>query len=127
LITVILHFLPALKILFSGHWAFAESLPLSYKNAMNSAQKQLYGLFSGHVQGVGFRFTVCRIAEGFSITGYVRNLGNGDVELVAEGAEPELSEFIYAIRNSQLRRYIVQDRVTWKAATGEFDRFGVSF
>ena len=94
---------------------------------MESTQKQLHVLFSGRVQGVGFRFMVCRIAERFSVTGFVRNLGNGDVELIAEGSEPELSDFIYDIRNSQLKRYIVQDRVSWKAATGEFDRFGVSF
>lgn len=94
---------------------------------MAPEQKQLYALFSGRVQGVGFRFTVCRIAEEYPVTGFVRNLGNGDVELVAEGPEPELSDFIYDIRNSQLKRYIMQDRVTWKTATGEFDRFGVSF
>jgi acylphosphatase len=94
---------------------------------MDSTEKQLHALFSGRVQGVGFRFMVCRIAERFSVTGFVRNLDNGDVEMIAEGAEPELSDFIYDIRNSQLKRYIVQDRVTWKTATGEFDRFGVSF
>ncbi len=94
---------------------------------MASAKKQLYALFSGRVQGVGFRFTVCRIAEKYSVTGFVRNLSNGDVELVAEGPETDLSGFIYDIRNSQLKRYIVQDRVTWTTATGEFDRFGVSF
>ena len=94
---------------------------------MDETPKQLHALFSGRVQGVGFRFTVCRIAERFSVTGFVRNLENGDVELVAEGAEPELSDFIYDIRNSQLRRYIMQDRVSWKSATGAFDRFGVSF
>jgi acylphosphatase len=94
---------------------------------MESTQKQLHAFFYGRVQGVGFRFTVCRIAERFSVTGFVRNLDNGDVELVAEGTEPELSDFIYDIRNSQLKRYIVQDRVTWKPAAGAFDRFGVSF
>ncbi len=94
---------------------------------MESTQKQLHVLFSGRVQGVGFRFMVCRIAERFSVTGFVRNLGNGDVELIAEGSEPELSDFIYDIRNSQLKRYIVQDRVSWKTAAGTFDRFGVSF
>lgn len=94
---------------------------------MDAIQKQLQAFFSGRVQGVGFRFTVCRIVERFSVTGFVRNLSNGEVELVAEGVEPELVELIYEIRNSQLKRYIVQDRVTWKTATGEFDRFGVSF
>jgi len=89
---------------------------------MDSTQKQLHVLFSGRVQGVGFRFTVCRIAQVYSVTGFVRNLSNGDVELVAEGTETDLSSFIYDIRNSQLKRYIVQDRINWK-----FDRFGVSF
>ena len=94
---------------------------------MDSTPKRLQATFCGRVQGVGFRFTVCRIAERFSVTGFVRNLANGDVEMVVEGAEPELSDFICDIRNSQLRRYIMQDRVNWKPATGEFDRFGVSF
>lgn len=102
-------------------------MPLSYKNTMDSTPKKLHAIFCGRVQGVGFRFTVCRIAERFSVTGFVRNLDNGEVELVAEGAEVELSDLIYDIRNSQLKRYIVQDQVTWKVATGEFDRFGVSF
>ena len=94
---------------------------------MDETQKRLHALFSGRVQGVGFRFTACRIAERFSVTGFVRNLSNGEVELVAEGAESDLVELIYEIRNSQLKRYIVQDEVTWKTATGEFNRFGVSF
>ena len=94
---------------------------------MEDTQQQLHALFSGRVQGVGFRFTVCRIAERFAVTGYVRNLGDGDVELVAEGTAPELSGFICEIRNSQLKRYIVQDHVTWRTAAGAFDRFGISF
>ncbi len=94
---------------------------------MKAAHRRLHVLFSGQVQGVGFRFKVCHIAERFFVTGFVRNLGNGDVELIAEGTESALSDFIYDIRNSPLKRYIVQDRVTWKTATGEFDRFEVSF
>lgn len=89
--------------------------------------RRLHVLFTGRVQGVGFRFTVCRIAEGFAVTGFVRNLGDGDVELVAEGMEQDLSAFLCDIRNSQLKRYIAQDRVDWVSATGEFERFGVSF
>ena len=94
---------------------------------MDSRPRRLEALFCGRVQGVGFRFTVCRIAERVSVTGFVRNLSNGEVEVVAEGTEPDLYDFIYDIRNSQLKGYIMQDRVTWKTATGEFDRFGVSF
>ena len=42
-------------------------------------------LYSGHVQGVGFRYTAKTVAAGFEITGVVRNLPDGRVELVAEG------------------------------------------
>jgi len=95
--------------------------------ALNETQHRLQAVFSGRVQGVGFRFSVCRIAENFDVTGFVRNLWNGDVELVAEGPELILSDFLSAIRNSQLKHCITRDSVSWKEATGEFERFGVSF
>ncbi len=87
----------------------------------------MHAVFSGTVQGVGFRYTVCNLASGFAVTGFVCNLWNGEVELVAEGEEAVLSDFLREIRNSQLRRYIANDRVTWESASGEFDRFGVLY
>ena len=45
--------------------------------------------YSGHVQGVGFRYTVKTVAWGFEVTGTVRNLQDGRVELIAEGAMSE--------------------------------------
>jgi acylphosphatase len=42
-------------------------------------------LVSGRVQGVGFRYFVMQAAEGFGVSGYARNLPDGDVEIVAEG------------------------------------------
>ena len=83
--------------------------------------------FSGRVQGVGFRYMVCRVAEAFEVAGYVRNLPGGDVEVVAEGFEQELSDFLNGIRSSHVSRYIIQEQIRWFAATGEFDRFGVSY
>ncbi len=41
--------------------------------------------YSGHVQGVGFRYTAKTVAAGFEISGVVRNLSDGRVELIAEG------------------------------------------
>ena len=46
--------------------------------------------YSGHVQGVGFRYTVKSVAAGFEVNGTVRNLPDGRVELVAEGDSGEL-------------------------------------
>ena len=50
--------------------------------------------YSGRVQGVGFRYTTERLAQGFRVGGYVRNLPGGEVELVVEGAEDEVRRFL---------------------------------
>ena len=54
-------------------------------------------LYSGSVQGVGFRFTAQREAQHFNVTGYVRNLPDGRVELVAEGDRDEVDRFTAAV------------------------------
>src|SRR5437762_1172639 len=50
--------------------------------------------FSGHVQGVGFRYTVKNIALRHDVGGYVRNLPDGRVELVMEGPDNEMDELV---------------------------------
>ncbi len=62
--------------------------------------------FAGNVQGVGFRYTVKQVAKGFDVTGWVRNLADGRVELQASGEPAELASFIEAIRRSELRAHI---------------------
>ena len=54
--------------------------------------------FSGRVQGVGFRYTAARIAGGFDVAGFVRNLGDGRVELVAEGPVGQVSGFLQQLK-----------------------------
>ena len=56
-------------------------------------------LFSGRVQGVGFRATCRWLAGGFDIVGYVRNLPDGRVELLAQGDAAEIDRFLGAISN----------------------------
>ena len=93
----------------------------------NDSMKQIQVLFSGRVQGVGFRYTVCRMAPSFGVRGFVRNLMAGDVEVVAEGSEQELVDFLGEIRDSHLGRYIARERLHWAAATGAYDKFRVSY
>ena len=54
--------------------------------------------FSGTVQGVGFRYTTARVAERFTVTGFVQNLSDGRVLVIAEGTAPELDRFIGAVQ-----------------------------
>ncbi len=82
--------------------------------------------FSGHVQGVGFRYTACRVARGFDVVGFVRNLPDGRVHLVAEGEPPEVKRFIEAIR-SEMRGLIREVTSNEAPATGRFRRFDVAF
>lgn len=89
--------------------------------------KRMKVRFSGRVQGVGFRYTVCRIAEPFGVTGYVRNLPDGDVEMVAEGDEQELLDFLNRIRGGLPGRYIVREDIRWEPATGQYAGFGITF
>jgi acylphosphatase len=53
--------------------------------------------YSGTVQGVGFRMTARRVAEKYAVTGYVKNLRDGRVELVAAGEADEVERFLGAV------------------------------
>jgi len=89
-------------------------------------KRRLEALFSGAVQGVGFRFTTESLARRFPVTGYVRNLPNGQVEVLAEGEEKLLEEFLKEIRKA-FRSLIRKEDARWGNATGEFEGFGVKF
>ena len=88
-------------------------------------QKRLRALFSGTVQGVGFRFTAERVARHFAVTGYVRNLADGRVELVAEGEEIVLQDFLKAVRESDMESCIRGVQTEWTEAAGGFKHFGI--
>jgi acylphosphatase len=70
-------------------------------------------LFSGRVQGVGFRYTTKQIASGFEVTGIVKNLPDGRVELQAMAADAEeLEAFLHAIRDSDLGGLIKEQEIS---------------
>jgi len=88
-------------------------------------RRRLLIIYSGRVQGVGFRYTAKRVAEGFEITGTIRNLPDGGVELVVEGAREELETFRQEIRGAGLAGFIRDEHVSWGDATNDFSGFEI--
>ncbi len=62
--------------------------------------------YEGRVQGVGFRYTTRNIAKGFEVTGWVRNLPDGRVEMHVSGEAEEVDAFLTAIEESELNAHI---------------------
>jgi acylphosphatase len=81
--------------------------------------------YSGNVQGVGFRYTVLNVATGFEVTGTVRNLPDGRVQVVAEGLKEELEAFRLRVQGSGVRPFVKQEEVAWNEAENEFRGFEI--
>ena len=80
--------------------------------------------FSGTVQGVGFRYAVLTAAKRHPVTGWVRNLSDGRVEIVAESSAEALEFFIKDVEES-MSGYIQSKKILWDVATGEFGNFSI--
>ncbi len=86
---------------------------------MSPRAKQLQIRYEGEVQGVGFRYTVCRIVDGLGgIPGGVKNCPDGSVHLVAEASENHLKQLRLQIQTSRLGGTITNEQVTWGEAEG---------
>jgi acylphosphatase len=90
---------------------------------MNKVRLRIF--YSGRVQGVGFRYSTRSVATGFEVTGTVRNLADGRVELVAEGTRDELEAFRRAVQDSEVSGLIRQEDVEWGEAIGGFRGFEI--
>lgn len=90
-------------------------------------KKRIQVYYDGMVQGVGFRFTAERVALNLGLRGWVKNLFDGRVEVVAEGKEQDLVDFLHKVKNGPMKPYIRGTDVTWQEATGEFRDFTISF
>jgi acylphosphatase len=101
----------------------SEKTPEPDDASPSPQRRTLY--FSGRVQGVGFRYAAQQIAEGLPVTGYVRNLPDGRVELVVEGAFGDL-ERLQAEVERAMRGCIHQVDACGSPATGEFKGFSIS-
>lgn len=81
-------------------------------------------LYSGRVQGVGFRYTTAKIAKSYPVNGYVKNLANGNVELVVSGTEARLSAFTEEVARVMAGN-ISECRCEPYAGGEEFTRFRI--
>lgn len=81
-------------------------------------------VFTGRVQGVGFRATTHRLAQSMRITGWVRNEPDGSVRLVAEGPEPEIRRFLDRVRDT-LGQFIHTQTDNFSTSRREFTSFDI--
>jgi acylphosphatase len=80
--------------------------------------------YSGRVQGVGFRATAEDIARDYPVTGWVKNLPDGRVELLVEGPEAAVKKFLQAVR-SHWEKNVEKEQVEERPASGKFTKFEV--
>lgn len=98
--------------------------PQSGTHPMNSELQQTTVRYTGHVQGVGFRYTCKRFAEPLEVFGTVGNLRDGSVELVAEGANAEIEKLLSSIRQ-HFEDNITDELATSSPITGKYKSFSI--
>ena len=89
--------------------------------------KRTHFFVSGDVQGVFYRVNARHFAKELGLTGWVRNLEDGRVELVAEGLESELKEFIKLLERGPITAHVEETAVEWTASENEFKDFKVLY
>ena len=89
-------------------------------------QRRVEAFYSGQVQGVGFRFTAQRLAEALEVKGWVKNLSDGTVQLVAEGSEDNLNKLLGQL-NAHFKDDIEDVRIGWQEPAEKFREFNIIF
>ncbi len=90
-------------------------------------KKRVHIYVSGRVQGVGFRFFTIRVAKDLNLKGFVKNLPDGRVEIVAEGDAESLARLIEAVRRGPRLARVDNIEVKWETPTGEFKGFYIEW
>jgi len=81
----------------------------------------------GIVQGVTFRGTTIQVAQKLGLTGWVMNMRDGSVRIVAEGKKSDLEDLIRFLHEGPRAARVARVEVEWLEATGKFDQFTVRF
>ncbi len=88
--------------------------------------RRLRAVLQGRVQGVGMRHFVQERAHDLRLTGFVRNLRNGDVEVVAEGEQGALEALLVGLRQGPRSAHVENVVTVWSPATGKFTGFRIA-
>lgn len=83
-------------------------------------------IYTGRVQGVGFRWTTNHIAKNYDVRGFVENREDGSVYMVAEGTEKDVEEFMIAIAEN-MGKNIKEIRVNQGRVDGDLTDFHVNY
>ncbi len=87
--------------------------------------KQVHCLVRGRVQGVFFRASTQREARRLGVTGWVKNLSDGSVEIVAEGEDDRVKEFLQWAQRGPSAARVDRVETRWRSYTGEFTDFRI--
>ena len=90
-----------------------------------TSYSRLHLTVDGRVQGVGFRYFVLEHANSLDITGWVRNLYTGEVEVLAEGPHSTLEQFLELVHRGPRGSYVINSKQEWLEYSGEFESFRV--
>lgn len=101
-----------------------DAAPAAHVQANDQTESRKTIYFSGRVQGVGFRYTARNIAQQYRVKGYVRNLDDGRVELVMEGAESETRAVVEELKR-KMTGFIRNVTIDTSPANGEFEEFSI--
>ena len=82
--------------------------------------------YTGNVQGVGFRWKVLNISKAYKITGYVKNLSTGDVEILVEGKREIVVKMIEEI-DQQLKGFWRQKGEEFKCGSAHYEKFEIKY
>ena len=93
---------------------------------MKTAMIRKHVIYSGNVQGVGFRYTAVRIATNYNVTGYVKNLPDNRVEMIVEGTAAQIEAFISQLAEA-MAGYIRDTKINSQPHIGLYKNFSVSF
>ena len=92
---------------------------------MPQADVALHAVVQGRVQGVGYRYFVTQEAARLGLRGWVRNLPNGAVEIVAEGPRPALDTFLTALKRGPAGARVANVDLQWEEASAAMQGFSV--